>query len=134
MSLGRDPRWRSPPYLGWIAGLPCIAHMARTAQIKHEVQVAHVRASYPEEEGWREVGKGEKPHDWRTLPLCVRCHLDGPEAQHKSNEAEWYERLGIYPPDVCAALMVAYQAGMPGHPIIARFAARARAQRLSEGT
>jgi hypothetical protein len=42
---------------------------------------------------------GEKPDDWRTLPLCAQHHLTGPDAQHRTNERQWWERWGIYPPD-----------------------------------
>ena len=41
---------------------------------------------------------GEKPDDWRTLPLCALDHLDGPNAQHRSNERSWWAAKGIYPP------------------------------------
>ena len=53
----------------------------------------------------------EKPDDRRTVPLCRDCHLDGPKAQHRTNERAWWEALGIYPPDLCADLIASYEAG-----------------------
>lgn len=123
--MNRDPRQRDRRYMGWIARLPCVSCMARTGRVRWGVQVAHCRAAYPEE-GWRQVGKGEKPHDWRTTPLCVDCHLNGRHAQHKSNEEAWWSDLGIYPPDLCAALRVEYDAGRSGVAVISKFAAAAR--------
>lgn len=128
--LHRDPRQRDPDYMGWVAKLPCVGCLARGRGYQRPVQVAHIRSAY-EEEGWRHVGKAEKPHDWRTAPLCVRCHLDGPEAQHRGNEAEWWASLGIYPPDLCKALREAYAAGRDGVAVVASFAAAAARARLT---
>lgn len=122
----RQPRVRDPEHMGRIARLPCLACWIRRGVLVRGVHVAHVRSGYPEAEGWREVGKAEKPSDFRTLPLCPRCHLDGPDAQHRSNEKEWYERLGIYPPDLCAALVVAFSSGQSGENVLHRFVAAAR--------
>lgn len=120
----RDPRQRDRVHLGKVARLPCVA-CARRGFSRRPVQVAHIRCAYLEEDGWREVGGGEKPHDWRTAPLCVRCHLDGPQAQHKSNEREWWARLGIYPPAFCAALIAAFAAGESGDRVVRQAAAGA---------
>lgn len=120
----RDPRQREPQYLGWIASLPCIACMVH-GKVKWGVHVAHCRSAYPED-GWRPVGKAEKPHDWRATPLCPNCHLNGPNAQHRTNETDWWVALGIYPPALCEALRQAYATGRQGVPVISTFAAAAR--------
>lgn len=90
--------------MGFIAKLPCVACLAETGLAKWGVHVAHIRAGYPED-GWPPTGMAQKPSDRRTAPLCPPHHLDD---QHKMNEREWWENLGIYPPQLCAALEAAY--------------------------
>lgn len=121
----REPRVRDKRHLGLVARLPCLACRIRRGAWVRPVQVAHIRIGFPEEEGWREVGKSEKPSDFRTAPLCVRCHLDGPDAQHRMNERDWWERLGVYPPDFCRALVEAFSRGQSGENVVAQFADRA---------
>ena len=116
----REPRVRDKDHLGRVARLPCISCLVRRGFFVGQVQVAHIRCGYPLEPGWREVGKAEKPSDVRTAPLCVRCHLDGPQAQHKANEREWWAKLGVYPPAFCAALVAAFAAGEDGLAVIHR--------------
>ena len=102
LSTARTPRVKDSAYLNWIRTLPC------TACGKHgPSQAAHIRSGYPEH-GWRPTGMAEKPSDWRTAPLCRDCHVDGPKAQHKGNERDWWAGLEIYPPDLCAELMDRY--------------------------
>ncbi|MFN4228327.1 hypothetical protein [Parvibaculum sp.] len=50
------------------------------------------------------MGKGEKPDDWRVLPLCVFHHLDGPQAQHRMNEEGFWAQHGINPYALARAL------------------------------
>lgn len=114
----RQPRVRDKAYLGWVSGLPCVACAATGRGFRSGVHVAHVRASYPDAEGWREVGKGEKPSDSRTAPLCPAHHMDGPDAQHRMSEKVFWTRLGIWPPALCRALRTAYEAGDDGHAVI----------------
>lgn len=76
----------------------------------------------------------EKPHDARCTPLCVDCHLNGKHAQHRTNETQWWADLGIYPPDLCAALMDAFKAGRPGAAVLASFAAGARKAKGAAGS
>ena len=71
-------------------------------------QAAHVRSGYPEA-GWRPTGMAEKQDDRRTLPLCAADHLDGPTAQHKSNEAAWWKARGIHPPTLAAAFVQIFE-------------------------
>lgn len=129
----RRPREHDSPYMGFIARLPCIACLVRTGRTMRPVQVAHCRANYEQEAGpfWRPVGMQEKPHDRRCTPLCVSCHLSGPLAQHASNERDWWATLGIYPPDLCAALTEAFDHGADPGAVLARFAGRAAALRAA---
>jgi hypothetical protein len=52
------------------------------------------------------TGKGEKPHDRYTVPLCPYHHRIGVDCQHNSNEREWWERTGIDPWKIAAALWI----------------------------
>jgi hypothetical protein len=36
------------------------------------------------------TGKGERPHDRYTVPLCPYHHRIGVDCQHNSNEREWW--------------------------------------------
>lgn len=123
----RDPRERDPKYLGWVATLPCIACMVGGI-VKRGVQVAHLRASSLEY-GKRETGKGEKPHDVWTTPLCPEHHVNGNRSQHHVGEEAFWMGLGINPFAFCLALREAYEAGKPGYAVIARTAGRALAMR-----
>ena len=88
----RQPRLRDPLHLAFIRRQPCC--VCGRPGPSH---AAHIRCGYPEA-GWRPTGMGEKPDDWRTLPLCAQHHLTGPDAQHRSNERRWWAQWGIYPP------------------------------------
>lgn len=123
----RDPRERDPAYLGWVATLPCIACMV-AGMVKRGVHVAHLRASSLEH-GKRETGKGEKPHDIWTTPLCPPHHENGNRSQHHVGEDAFWRGLGINPFELCLALHAAYEAKAPGFAVIARFAGRALAMR-----
>jgi hypothetical protein len=121
----REPRVRDKVHLGKVAKLPCIACLVRGVRT-WPVHVAHIRCGFPDEEGWRPVGAGEKPSDFRTLPLCPACHLYGRGAQHGMSERLFWERLGIHPPALCAALVAAFACGEPGDKVLLRFASLAR--------
>lgn len=88
--------------MGWIAQLPCVVCGAEP------VEVAHVRMAAPEF-GKRQTGKGERPSDWWSLPLCPRCHRTGPDAQHKSGEREWWVARGIDPIKTCLHLQAIHE-------------------------
>lgn len=116
----REPRVRDKAYMGWIAGLPCLACYCRGGFFTSGVHVAHVRMPSPED-GWREVGKSEKPSDKpRTVPLCPHHHLDGPTAQHRIGERTFYKMIDVWPPALCAELVRAYDAGESGSAVIRR--------------
>lgn len=121
----REPRERDPEYMGFVAGLPCVACLARGVY-KRGVHVAHLRAASPEHDK-RYTGKGEKPHDRWTLPLCPPHHTGDKLRirghQHEMDEVEFYAQFGINPFDLCQALVGAYMAGHAGAPVIARFIA-----------
>jgi hypothetical protein len=120
----RQPRHKEPAYLNWIRSLPCVCCGKAPRS-----EAAHVRAGYPAE-GWRPTGMAEKPSDRRTAPLCRSCHREGPKAQHGTRERLWWQALGIYPPDLCAALAAAYDAGGDGLAVVRRFGARGRYERV----
>ena len=67
----REPRERNNAYLQFIRRQPC-----QSCGATQRIHAAHVRSGYPEA-GWRPTGMQEKPSDFRTLPLCVDCHIDG---------------------------------------------------------
>lgn len=56
------------------------------------------------EHGKPYTGKAEKPDDRFTLPLCDRCHVSGPQAQHTVGEPTFWARLGIDPVKVALRL------------------------------
>lgn len=120
----REPRVRDKAYLGFVAGLPCVACACRGGSRK-PVEVCHVKVGFPEA-GWRAFGHAEKSHDRRAVPLDHHCHRTGPAAQHANlggDERTFWERLGVYPPTFCAALGEAYDAGTDGAYVV-RAAAR----------
>ena len=88
----RRPRLKDPTHLALIRRQPCC--ICGKPGPSH---AAHIRCGYPEA-GWSPTGMGQKPDDWRTLPLCAEHHLHGPDAQHRFNERRWWEAHGIYPP------------------------------------
>lgn len=110
-------RERDNVYLAWIRRLPCIC-----CGTTRGVEAMHIRAGYPAD-GWAPTPMQRKPSDDRTAPGCASCHREGPDAQHRMNERAWWERLGIHPPELCAALRAAFLAGGEGAPVIARFRA-----------
>ncbi len=125
-----QPRVRNSPYMGWIAKLPCVGHMARGEYVR-PVEVAHLRCGSLEH-GKRPTGMGERPSDrpW-TLPLCSRCHRLDNDSQHSGGELEWWANIGINPFALCLALDAAYEASAAGSMVIARFVADGR--RVIEG-
>jgi hypothetical protein len=122
----REPREHDAPYLAWIRGLKCVGCVQdQTPSRSMRSEAAHVRFA-DARAGWKHTGKGEKPHDRRTLPLCLGHHREGPKSQHAAGERAWWEARGIYPPDLCAAVEVAFEAGADGNEVIRRHAANAR--------
>lgn len=98
-------RIRDNPYLAYLRRQPCEACGSTT-----HVQAAHIRSGYADD-GWPPTGMQVKPSDARALSLCVLCHLDGPDAQHKSNERAWWAARNIHPPARCAEVYADFLAG-----------------------
>lgn len=74
----RESRWKSTRHRDWVRGFAC-CNCGETAG----VQVAHVRMGSG-------AGMGQKPDDWRTVPLCGDCHNGD---QHtKLGEPEFWAR------------------------------------------
>ncbi len=68
----RSSRWRSLAHCAWIRGFACCVCGSTT-----NIEVAHVRLG-------SKCGMGQKPDDWRTVPLCA-----GPRANN-------FEQLGCH--------------------------------------
>lgn len=94
----RRPRVRDESHLAFIRQLPCLITGTR-----YNVHAAHIRYADPRYFK-RAVGVGEKPNDMWAVPLCGHEHMDGPDAQHKQNERAYWEKRGIDPVAVAAAL------------------------------
>lgn len=96
----RLPRQKDPKHLDFIRALPCLVSMS-TAMI----EAAHVRfadAAFDKPE----TGKQERPDDKWAVPLGAYWHRDGPEAQHKMNEREFWRQHNINILQVCKDLYV----------------------------
>ena len=91
----RKPRERNESYLAMIRQLPCIrcCHMPSEA--------AHIRMSAP---GKPPEGKGMKPSDRYTVPLCSECHTISPDSQHRVGEKKFWARLNTDPLQLAAKL------------------------------
>ncbi len=85
-------------HLAFVRQLPCLI-CGRQAPS----EAAHIRyGSKPH--GKRETGMSEKPSDQWTVPLCDRDHRTGPDAQHNSNERDWWLNKGVDPLIIAALL------------------------------
>jgi hypothetical protein len=98
-------RVRDNPYLAYLRRQPCEA-----CRSTHRVEAAHIRSGYSEA-GWPPTGMQVKPSDFRALSLCSLCHRDGPNAQRKARERDWWAARGIYPPTRCAEVYADFKAG-----------------------
>lgn len=125
--IEKDPRVRDTAFMGFVAGLPCIACMVRGVH-KRGVHVAHLRGGSREHDK-RPTGMGEKPSDRWTTPLCPFHHIQGGKrSQHHfpGGEEAFWAAICINPFDLCQALNAAFDAGAQGYVVISRFAAAAR--------
>lgn len=100
----REPRVTDAGYLAFVRTKPCCVCKSTLT-----VQAAHIRMGNPELEK-RETGAGERPSDCWSTPLCVRCHLTGPNAQHAIGERTFWQWAGIDPFAVAQKLYAEYQA------------------------
>lgn len=95
----RKPRRRDKKHLAAVSELPCAVPGCR----RTPVHVAHLRYANAFE-GASLCGKGQKPDDWRVLPLCPQHHMHGPQAQHAMNEEAFWREHGINPYALARAL------------------------------
>ena len=107
----REPRVRNAKHMGLVARLPCLGCLTQRGTLVRPVHVCHIRTGFHGEDGWRAVGAGEKPSDFRTWPGCPRCHLVD---QHGGSERAFWRALRIYPPAFCAALVKDFSRGGDG--------------------
>lgn len=90
----REPRKHSEKHLNFIRGLPCVVCRDNTATEAAHIRFADSRAAK------RSTGKGEKPDDRWTIPLCGGHHRD----QHGMSEREFWRTVGIDPIFMALAL------------------------------
>ena len=92
--------WRSKPYRRAFQFFPCVFCGAPSSE------AAHYKGDW--------VGIGlERPPDYCCAPLCTWCHRTGPIAQHKANEAAWWEALGVDPLDFTGRMHGLWEAAIP---------------------
>lgn len=94
----RRPRLQFTRHLAWLRTLPCLITGRRDG-----VQAAHIRYG-DRRYAKRPTGFNEKPDDRFAVPLHHEEHLNGPDAQHKSNERDWWRKRRIDPLAVANAL------------------------------
>ena len=90
----KRPRQHSDKHLDFIRSLPCCICGDDTT-----VEAAHIRFACAEV-GKRMVGKGEKPDDIWTVPLCGEHH----RTQHKIGERRFWHEFGRDPIKIALAL------------------------------
>ena len=112
--VSREPREHNERHLGFIRGLPCCICHDNTS-----TEAAHVRYGSPQN-GKRYVGKGEKPSDKWTVPLCGRHHA----IQHQIGEREFWLIAGIDPVQLAADLFACTGDHATGERIVMRAHAR----------
>lgn len=83
----KQPRIKDEHHLDFIRSLPCVC-----CGNDISTEAAHLRAANLEY-GKRYTGKGEKPSDKWTLPLCGECH----RKQHTGNEEAFWKAQEINP-------------------------------------
>lgn len=121
----REPQQKDKGFRAFIRRCPCaVAHMGGCSG---PIEAAHLRFSNIAA-GRTNPGMQRKSHDKFCNPLCHGHHQHD---QHLTAERLFWERAGIDPDDLSAALYAAYQAGEPGEPIVRQFAAEARKARTS---
>lgn len=72
----RSTRWRSQAHLSFVRTFHC----AVPGCVGRPIEAAHVRFGSG-------AGMGEKPHDWRAVPLCKECHT----RQHQQGERTFWQ-------------------------------------------
>ncbi len=105
----KQPRQPANTHLDFIRSLPCIS-----CGVSDRTEAAHIRMACIKA-GKRETGKGEKPSDFWTMPLCEKCHRTDKNSQHNMNEADFWTYARINPFEVAAYLFLAsgnYEVGV----------------------
>lgn len=95
--MGRSPRIQEPSHLQAIRELPCMK-----CGLDPCGEAAHVRMNSAAFN--KRAGKGEKPDDKWSLPLCGGCHRLDPDSQHRVGEETFWHALGLNPLLICEAL------------------------------
>lgn len=104
----RQPRLLDSGFLAFLRTKRCCTCGRQPLPTKpNGIDAAHIRIGL--------FAKGMKPHDKHAVPLCRWCHLDGPEAQHKMNETEFWAMWELDPFDIAAKLYSEY-GGTGGEP------------------
>ncbi len=101
MTRQRQPRERDEKHLAFIRQQECCLPYCH-----REAEPAHLRMDNLSI-GKELTGKGEKPDDKYTVPLCPYHHRIGIDCQHNSNEREWWERTGLNPWAIAASHWIA---------------------------
>ena len=96
----RRPRQRDDKHLAFIRTQPCCLPFCN-----RQAEAAHLRMGNLSI-GKEPAGRGEKPDDKFTVPLCPYHHRIGIDSQHRSNEREWWERTGLNPWAIAASLWI----------------------------
>ena len=96
----RDPRQEDRRHLEFVRQQPCCLPFC-----KRQAEAAHLRMGN-HNIGKEPTGKGEKPHDRYTVPLCPYHHRIGVDCQHNSNEREWWIMRAIDPWKIAASLWI----------------------------
>ena len=98
-------RVRDPAFLAFLRRQPCCVGAVGCSG---SVEAAHIRMGRP---GEPPTGMQRKPSDTRAVPLCRGHHRDGPDAQHASNERDWWAKRGLDPFAVAGRLYVQFLKG-----------------------
>lgn len=97
----REQRWRSQAHTTWVRGFACCVCGSMT-----NIEAAHVRLG-------SNTGMGQKPDDWRTVPLCAGLHSDIDDQlgchnrQHITGEATFWRTAQIDPEALIKELIAA---------------------------
>lgn len=98
----KAPRDRDKAYLAALHRVPCLICGA------HGVEAAHVRLTsieWAQRTGIRTgAGGAEKPSDMWCLPLCVKHHRVGPDAEHSMGTVAFWRKHQLDPHAIAHAL------------------------------
>lgn len=78
-------------WLGWIAEKPCIGCG------QSWVEIAHIGLLFSNKTGGR-LPRRVGANKWAVIPLCVKCHRDGPRSIHNIGETQWFNEHDLQAP------------------------------------